>query len=458
VFKQSPERHNPELLSVGVLSLGCARNLVDSEVSVGALINAGYRYEPIVAESDIALVNTCGFIDEAKKESVQAIVELLDLKKKGRIRAVVVMGCLSQRYGAELERDLEGIDAILGVNDFERLATILEPLRQKVTVSNVTASPHYLLNRYSPRQSLTPKHTTYIKISEGCINACAYCAIPLIKGKHRSRTIEDIVGQVRDSVSNPGLSEINLIGQDIAAFGVDLEKKFMLPRLVREVAAAAPESWIRLLYAHPAHVTDELYDVFADHPNVCRYIDVPIEHSHPDVLKRMNRGSTRSQIDHVIESFRKRVPGIALRTALVVGFPGETDREFDDLLQYMRDIRFERLGAFIYSHEEGTRAYEHPDQVPEELKKERLDRVMILQREIIEDWHRKRIGDEMKVLIDDASSEFESFTARSEYDAPEVDTVVKLRSSQRLKPGDFVACRITGQDGYDLMAEVRDSN
>ncbi len=442
-------------LSVGLVNLGCARNLVDSEVAVGTLLRHGYAYVEDVESADIALVNTCGFIDEAKRESVQSIVELLELKKRGRIRAVVVMGCLSQRYGQALAKELQGIDAVVGTNEFEKLAAILDRLPEKIV--HIERKPDYVLNRYSPRFSLTPDYMAYIKISEGCINRCAYCAIPLMKGPHRSRPVEDIVGQVTDLVESSPIREINLIGQDIAAYGYDIGRKFLLSRLVSEVARSAPEAWIRLLYAHPAHVTDDLTRVFKDHPNIARYIDLPIEHSHPDVLQRMRRGSTRKEIDHIIRTFRKEVPRIAIRTTVIVGLPGETEEEFQDLLAYIRETRFERLGAFRYSREEGTPAASMEPQIPEEVKRERFDRVMTAQRKILEEQHDAKIGHVVKVLIEKAQGTSPGvYLGRTEHDAPEVDTQVLVHASTPHKPGTFVSCRITDRKGYDLVGLDQD--
>ncbi len=393
-------------LRVGLLTLGCARNLVDSEVALGGLLKAGYAYAPDVKRADIAVINTCAFTEAAKKESIDAILELVELKKKNKIGSVVVMGCLSQRYGTELAKDITELDIVVGTDSFGDLAKVLEPLRAARGMEStgarvtVTPRPQFLLDQFSPKKSLTPDHTCYIKISEGCLNACSYCAIPAMKGRHRSRTIEDILAEAGERARAGKLREINLIGQDTAAFGFDRGRVFELPKLLARLAEALPDVWIRPLYAHPAHVTPELVDVFRQHDNICRYLDLPIEHSHPDMLKRMNRGVSREAMDQVIRDFRK-VPGMVLRTAVIVGFPGETEAEFEDLLDYMREVRFERLGAFTYSREEGTRAFGMEGQLPEELKNERFKRVMEVQEEITADWNASRIGTTIRVLIDE---------------------------------------------------------
>lgn len=440
-------------MKVGLLSLGCARTLVDSEVALGGLLRAGYDYCEDVTKADIAIVNTCGFTDEAKQESINAILELAKLKKENRIQALVIMGCLSQRYGKELAQEIKEADAIIGTNSYGELAKVLEPLRRRQKVFEVQPRPGFLLNQHSPRKRLTPHYTTYVKISEGCINACSYCAIPFMKGPHRSRTIEDILEEVRHLQATGPLSEINLIGQDTAAYGYDLERKLLLSDLIHRLSALAPETWIRPLYAHPAHVTDELIHSFSTIENLCRYVDLPIEHSDPGVLKRMNRGCTRQKMDEVIHRLRK-IPGMVLRTAVIVGFPGETDKEFENLLDYMKEIRFERLGAFVYSREDGTKAYSMADQIPDSTKQERFKRVMNLQKEITRDWNESRLGQTLRVLIDEASEEAGVYLGRSYADAPEVDGEVVVHSEKPLSPGQFVSVKITDALDIDLVGEA----
>ncbi|MBP9733196.1 MAG: 30S ribosomal protein S12 methylthiotransferase RimO [Candidatus Omnitrophica bacterium] len=445
---------------VGLLTLGCARNLVDSEVALGGLLKAGYGYAPDVKRADIAVINTCAFTESAKKESIDAILELVELKKKNKIRSIVVMGCLSQRYGTELSKDISELDVVVGTDSFGGLAGVLEPLRlshisgEHAATVAVTPRPQFLLDQFSPRKSLTPDHTCYIKISEGCLNACSYCAIPSMKGRHRSRTIEDILAEALDRAKTGKLREINLIGQDTAAFGFDRGRVFELPNLLDRLARELPTVWIRPLYAHPAHVTPELVEVFGKHDNICRYLDLPIEHSHPDMLKRMNRGVSRETMDAVIRDFR-RIPDMVLRTAVIVGFPGETEAEFEDLLDYMRDIKFERLGAFTYSREEGTRAFAMESQISDELKQERFKRVMEVQESITADWNASRIGRTIPVLIDEKASEKDLWIGRSSADAPEVDGEVLVRSRTPLKIGQFVDALVTDAMDHDLFADAK---
>ncbi len=343
-------------LKVNLVSLGCARTLVDSEVALGGLKKEGYQIVGDVGQADIAVVNTCGFIEEAKLESIETILKLCEMKKKGRLSAVVVLGCLAQRHGEELRKELGSqLDGIIGTDDYGSLAQVLKPLKEKnQKVYQVKAKPRYLLNEDTPRFYLTPPHFAYVKISEGCINACSYCVIPKMKGPHRSRTIESVVSEVKKIAGERKLSEIDLIGQDTAAFGWDLDRSFQLPRLLRELAKLDAAPWLRLLYAHPGHVSDELIDAIAEHRTICRYIDFPIEHSHDAVLKRMNRGVDRAKMEWGIRTLRKKMPGVTIRTTVIVGFPGETDEEFEDLMDFLRQTRFERLGAFQFSREEGA--------------------------------------------------------------------------------------------------------
>lgn len=442
-------------MKVGLVSLGCARTLVDSEVALGELLKNGYTYAPDARQADVAIVNTCGFTESAKQESIDVILELADLKHRNKIKALVIMGCLSQRYGPELQKEIEEADAIIGTNSYADLARLLEPLKRREKVLEVEPRPRFLLNHDHARKRLTPLYTAYVKISEGCINACSYCAIPRMKGPHRSRAISDIAQEVKKLMNEHPLSEINLIGQDTAAYGVDIDGRFMLADLLNELSALAPQAWIRPLYAHPAHVTPELVEVFRRRPNVCRYVDLPIEHSHPDTLRRMNRGCTRKEMDSVIASLRS-VPGMVLRTAVIVGFPGETENEFRDLLDYMEAVRFERLGAFEFSREDGTRAYSMEGQVSEETKKERFARVMNLQKSITADWGASRIGKTLKVLVEEKTAEPGVYAGRSEADAPEVDGQVYIHAGGReLRPGRFAQVEITDSTDHDLVGEVR---
>ncbi|MBI4432454.1 MAG: 30S ribosomal protein S12 methylthiotransferase RimO [Candidatus Omnitrophica bacterium] len=438
---------------VHLVSLGCARTLVDSEVALGGLAKEGYAIVHEPEKADVAIVNTCGFIEEAKMESIETILRLCQMKKEGRLRAVVVLGCLAQRYGAELQKELGEVDGVIGTNSFADLPRLLAPLRNKKSekIFDVTSHPRYLLDETTPRYRLTPPHTAYLKISEGCINACAYCVIPQMKGRHRSRSIDSIVNEAKARAVGQQTSEINLIGQDTAAYGFDRDRTFQLPQLLEALAEAKAAPWIRLLYAHPAHVTEALVETMGRHSAICRYVDFPIEHSHDAVLKRMNRAVTRAKMEWGIEALRRRMPGAAIRTTVIVGFPGETDEEFEDLLDFLRQTRFERLGTFMFSREEGSRAYDMPDQLPQKVKEERFRAVMSLQREISNQIQESFIGKEVQVLVDEKAGEDGVYYGRTEADAPEVDGQAIIHTERKLAPGDFVRMRVTDALEYDLI-------
>lgn len=409
---------------VGILSLGCPRNLVDSENLLGRLNFKGYSVVDI-KDADIALVNTCAFIEEAKKESIEAILELIDLKKEGKLKKVIVCGCLPQRYKELLKKELPEVDAFVG----------------KIS-----------LNHSSQRFPITPKHFAYLKICEGCVNNCSFCVIPQIKGKFVSLKVGSILEEVAE-FNREHLSELNIIGQDISGYGLDLAGKEDLASLIRRVAKIADKiHWIRLLYLNPARITDELLAVIRDEPKLCKYIDIPIQHINSRVLKSMNRRTNKKEIVEIITKIRKILPGVALRTSIIVGFPGETEKEFNELLQFIEEIKFERLGAFTYSREEGTAAYDFKAQVPQKIKSQRLDLVMTTQRDISKSVNDKLLGKTLEVLVDEEDNN--RYLGRTQHDAPEVDGLVYINSRKKLRPGDFVKVNINDTLEYDLVGEV----
>ncbi len=409
---------------IGILSLGCPRNLVDSEALLGRLNLKGH---PIVDidKADIALINTCAFIEEAKKESIEAILDLIELKKEGRLKRVIVHGCLYERYKEALRKELPEVDAFIG----------------KISLKSTP-------NRFP----ITPKHFAYLKICEGCVNACSFCVIPKIKGKFVSLEVDSILEAVKN-FSRDKISELNIIGQDITGYGVDLKSKEDLASLMRKVARRAKNiHWIRLLYLNPARITDELLNVIKDEPKICKYIDLPIQHINDRILKSMNRRMFRKDIEKIITKIRKVIPGVALRTSVIVGFPGETEQQFEELLDFIKEIKFERLGAFGYSREEGTPAYDFQDQVPEKIKSKRLDLIMLTQQEISTVVNNNLKGKTLEILIDEEDNG--SYLGRTQYDAPEVDGLVYVKSSRVIKPGDFVKVKINDTLEYDLVGEV----
>lgn len=414
---------------VSIINLGCARNLVDAQMILGRLQGHGHRIVDLET-SDVAIVNTCAFIDEAKKESIDTILDLIELKKKGKLKKIIVAGCLAQRYGKELAREFEEVDAFMGVQKLDR-------------------------ERIPESVSLTPRHLAYVKICESCYNRCGFCIIPAIKGKFVSRTMESIVREV-EQLDSRGVKEINIIGQDITAYGMDIYREKALAGLLRKVAAAAKNiQWIRLLYTFPAHVTDDLIETIAGEDKICKYIDIPLQHISDKLLLSMNRSITAQQTKDLIQKIRVRIPEVYVRTTFIVGLPGETQDDFEELMQFIREAQFERVGAFVYSREEGTPAYAMPGQVPEEIKKRRLDALMALQREISKSLQKRFIGRTLPVMIEEKESgTADVYWGRTPFDAPEVDGAVYVHSHRPLKPGEMVPVTIQDTYEYDLVGKA----
>ncbi len=409
---------------IGILSLGCPRNLVDSENTVGRLNLKGYSIVDI-NEADVAIVNTCAFIDDAKKESIDAILDLVELKKSGKLKKIIVYGCLPQRYRHQLRKELPQVDAFVG-----RIS----------------------LNHELKRYPITPKHYVYLKICEGCINNCSYCVIPKIKGRFNSLDINSILRKV-EMFNQDKVSELNIIGQDITGYATDLYGRAGLEGLLSRVVKEAKDiGWIRLLYLYPSRITDELLQVVKDSEKICKYIDMPVQHINNRILKLMNRKTGAKDILKLIDKIRKTIPAVGLRTSIIVGFPSETDHEFEELLKFIEEVKFERLGAFVYSREEGTAAYSLGKQIPEKVKIERFNRIMSAQQKISEDINRRFLGKTLDVLIDE--KEADHYLGRSQYDAPEVDGLVYVSSKKALRAGEFVKVKVTDTMEYDLAGEL----
>lgn len=436
-----------------IISLGCPRNLVDSEVIAGSLKTHGLKEAKIENGVDVVVINTCAFVDSAREESVEAIIEAGCLKKEGKVKHLVVCGCLPQLYKKRLGKELPEVDLTVGTSDFPKIAGLLAGLKNRKS-SAVSSRLDYIYNELSPRSSLTPKHYAYVKISEGCSNFCSYCIISRLRGQFRSRPIESIVAEVRNLAGTGVIKEIELIGQDTTLYGRDLYGRPAIARLLRDICSLKNSiRWVRLLYTHPAHYTDELIDVIASEKKICKYLDLPIQHISDRVLKLMNRKTTKKDIAKLIDKLRKKIPGLTLRTSVIVGFPGETDKDFKELLKFLKDIRFERLGAFTYSREEGTSASRFKGQVSEDVKSQRYDEVMKLQQAISERRNKRFLGRKMDVLIDEkVALEDNKFIGRSEGDAPEVDGSVYV-TGRPVKVGDFCRVKITDTLEYDLVGE-----
>ena len=438
-------------MRIHVLSLGCARTLVDSEGLAGLLEKAGHRIEEGVASSDCVVVNTCAFIREAEEESISTILDLAELKKKGKIRRLYVAGCLPQKRRAEQKDLLEllpEVDGFLGPGDLQKLPGLIQQQESRFFVTSPV--PTLLFESSAPKHRLTPKHYAFLKVSEGCDHACTFCSIPQYRGAHRSRTIEDLV-QEAARLASEGVVELNLIGQDTSFYGKDRYGHLRLADLLRELDAVEGIRWIRILYAHPAHVTDELIAALRNCSHVVKYIDIPLQHISDPLLSAMRRETDGAWIRRLIQRFRQEIPEIAIRTTFIVGFPGETETQVDELARFLEEARFERVGMFPYSPEPKTPSEKMSDQIPEEIKQKRLDQLMRLQRQIAERIHQSWVGREVDVLIEE-ELETAIYLGRTYADAPEVDGQVFLHSSAHHQPGQLVRAQITDAYEYDLVA------
>ena len=427
--------------TIDIITLGCSKNLVDSEKLMRQLEANGYKvtHDSPNPQGEIAVINTCGFIGDAKEESINMILEFCEAKEEGRLKKLYVMGCLSERYLKELEVEIPQVDKFYGkFNWNELLADLGKEYHDEMAIE---------------RTLTTPKHYAYLKISEGCDRNCAYCAIPIITGKHTSRPMEEIIDEVKLLVSQ-GVKEFQIIAQELTYYGVDLYKSQKLPELIEKIAQVPGVEWIRLHYAYPTHFPEDLFRVMRENDNVCKYMDIALQHISDNMLTRMRRNVSKSETYDLIEKFRKEVPGIHLRTTLMVGFPGETEEDFEELKEFVQKARFDRMGAFAYSEEEGTYAAEnYEDSIPQEVKQTRLDELMALQQEISADLSHAKIGQELKVIIDRKEGDY--YTGRTQFDSPEVDPEVLIKADgKRLFNGRFYQVRITNADDFDLFGEI----
>ena len=456
---------------IDFITLGCSKNLVDAERVMRQLEAAGWRcvHDPEEPKGEVCVINTCGFIGDAKEESVNMILQMAERKKKGKLRTLIVMGCLSERYRAELEEELPEVDEYYGKFDFLQMVhrlsesapcsskTFCPELRLSVpkTLRTVSTEQEHLGGCKSyERKITTPSHYAYLKISEGCNRFCSYCAIPLITGRHTSRPKAEILEEVRWLVGH-GVKELNVIAQDLSSYGLDLEKRHMLPELVDEMAQIEGVEWIRLHYAYPTDFPEELLDVMARHKNVCKYLDIALQHCTDHMLGLMRRHINRAEQDALIKKIREKVPGICIRTTLLVGHPGETEEDFEELKAWVKEMRFDRMGCFAYSDEEGTYANKHyTDDVPQEVKERRVEELMAIQQEISGALMQKFVGKTERVIVDRKEGDY--WIGRTQYDSPEVDCEVLVENigNWKLEIGDFINVLITKAEEFDLYGDI----
>lgn len=433
---------------VGMISLGCPKNQVDGEALLAKLAAAGYQIVNEIENSDVMIVNTCGFIEDAKREAIDTILEVAQYKEAGVISALVVTGCLAERYQDEILKEMPEVDAVIGIGANADIVKVCDKALCGIQTSNYPNKCYLPID--DERILSTPSHWAYLKIAEGCDNRCSYCAIPGIRGKFRSRKIESVVDEAK-SLVNRGVKEIILVAQDTTKYGQDLYGEYSLDKLLKELVKIDGLEWIRLFYCYPQRITDSLIDVIANEDKVCKYIDIPLQHSDTTVLKNMNRVGDGNDYRALLDKMRKAIPDLALRTTFMVGFPGETDEQFENLCDFVKDMKFDKMGCFTFSPEEDTPAFDMDNQIDEDVKKRRQEVLMNAQYSITEASNKSRVGNVYKVIIDSFADG--KYTGRSYMDSPEIDSGIIFTSNKKLNIGDFVNVKITDFDGYDLIGE-----
>lgn len=435
--------------SAYLVSLGCPKNQVDGEILMSKLCNSGFSVAQSEADADAIIVNTCGFIESAKAEAIEAILEAAEYKKAGLASAVIVTGCLAERYKDEIMNEMPEVDAVVGIGANSDIVKICQKALCGVT-TNIFPNKCFLPlddNRLVKKGS----HWAYLKISDGCDNKCSYCAIPGIRGEYRERTLESITEEA-ESLAQKGIKEIILVAQDTTKYGISLYGKYMLPELLRRISDINGIEWIRIFYCYPDKVTDELIDAIASLDKVCSYIDIPLQHCNKDVLKAMNRSGSYDELKSLIEKMRSKIPGLSLRTTLMVGFPGETEEQLEELCRFVKEMKFDKMGCFKFSPEEDTPAYDMDNQIEEDVKARREEVLGDIQYTVTENANKSRIGKIYKTVVDDIDGEY--YIGRSYLDSPEIDSGIIFSSPDKLNIGDFADVRITDYDGYDLIGET----
>ena len=431
---------------IALLNFGCSKNLIDSELMLGMLGDAGYKITLDETKADIIIINTCAFINDAEKESVHAILETAQTGKK-----IIVTGCLSQKYKKELKKEIPEISAMLGTGDYSKIVDTIKELETKDFVFNICENPSYTYDETINRQQITMGASSYIKIAEGCNCECGYCIIPKLRGKYKSRKVENIVKEAKNLVKK-GVNEIILIAQDTTTYGIDLYGKPSLPKLLKELEKIKDLKWIRIMYAYPTSFNDELIETMKNSTKIVKYIDIPLQHSHPEVLKRMKRPVM--DYSKLIKKIRKAIPDIAIRTTFIVGYPQETEEEFEHLYNFVKETKFDRLGVFEFSKEKGTYAYTLKEQIPSRIKKSRKNKIMKLQNKISKELNEKMVGKTIPCIVE-AVTDDDVTVLRSYKDAPEIDCLVYAKAEELQTPGEIVKVKITDYDDYDLYGEIR---
>lgn len=446
---------------IAFVSLGCDKNTVDSEIMIQLLAEKGYEIVKEDDQAEVIVVNTCGFIQDAKEESINTLIEMGQYKESGKLKALVATGCLAERYADQIFEELPEVDAVVGTGSYEKIVDVVEELIHGGRGIRAQEDAGQRDLGYRKRVLTTPGYYGYVKIAEGCDNRCTYCVIPKLRGPFRSRKEEDILREVRD-MAEEGVKELMIVAQDITKYGKDLDGVSRLPELLKKIAQVDGIHWIRLLYCYPEDITPELIQVIAEEPKIVHYVDMPIQHCSDGVLKRMGRHHTKQQLLDVIQALRKAVPDIALRTTLITGFPGETEEDFQEMREFIQEVRFDRLGVFAYSQEEDTPAARMPDQIPEEEKERRKDILMELQQRISSEKSQEMVGESLEVIIEgqipgeEEEEGTKVYSARTYRDAPDIDGFLFLSSSQEYLSGDFVQTQVVGAYEYDLMGVDED--
>jgi len=441
---------------VFLVSLGCDKNLVDSEIMLGMLEEKGFVFTDDESEADVVIVNTCCFIGDAKEESINTILEMAELKKNGSVSALIVTGCLAQRYQEEIRKEIEEVDAVIGTTAISELPTVLEEVfagRAKDHYQSLDREP--LTDR--KRIVTTGGHFAYLKIAEGCDKRCTYCIIPKVRGPYRSVPTESLLREA-EALAAQGVKELILVAQETTVYGQDIYGHKALPELLRGLCQIEGLRWIRVMYCYPEEIDDALIQVIREEEKICHYLDIPIQHASDAILKRMGRRTNKNELIHIIHKLRQEIPDICLRTTLITGFPGETKQDHEELMEFVEEMAFDRLGVFAYSQEEDTPAADMPEQIPDELKQERLDELMTLQQEIAFDAAADMEGRIVDAMIEGHVADEDVYVARTYKDAPDVDGFLFVRTDRELMTGEFVRVKITGANGYDLMGELEDES